>query len=98
MLKQLVATIGMEPFRRAIGHYFQRHAYSNATLSQFLDAVQEGSGSDLRQWAHLWLETPSVNTIAAAWESDGQTITRFALTQTAPHEHMTRSRPGIAGK
>ncbi|MFN8557654.1 MAG: hypothetical protein U0531_10010 [Dehalococcoidia bacterium] len=52
--------------------YFRRHEYGNATLSQFLDALaEEGSGRDLHAWARSWLETPSLNTLAAVWRRMG---------------------------
>ncbi|MBI2760609.1 MAG: aminopeptidase N [Chloroflexi bacterium] len=89
VLKQLVATIGIDGFREGMRRYFQRHAFSNATLSQFLDALEEGSGRELHDWARLWLETPSLNTIAASWERDGDRIANLSVTQTAPAEYPT---------
>lgn len=89
VLKQLVATIGMEGFREGMRHYFRTHAYGNATLAQFLASLETGSGTDLKEWARLWLETPSLNTIGTRWEADGDRITHFALTQTAPADYPT---------
>ena len=89
VLKQLVAAIGMEGFREGMRHYFRTHAYGNATLSQFLASLEQGSGADLRDWARLWLETPSLNTIGTRWEADGERITNFVLTQSAPAEYPT---------
>ncbi len=89
VLKQLVASIGMEGFRKGMRHYFQTHAYGNATLAQFLASLEQGSGADLKEWARLWLETPSLNTIGTRWEADGDRITNFVLTQSAPEEYPT---------
>jgi aminopeptidase N len=89
VLKQLVATIGLDGFRDGMRRYFQRHAFGNATLSQFLDALQEGSGRDLHAWARAWLETPSLNTLAASWESDGDRISELSVAQSAPPEYPT---------
>jgi aminopeptidase N len=89
VLKQLVKAIGMEGFREGMRHYFRTHAYGNATLAQFLESLETGSGQDLKQWARLWLETPSLNTIGSRWEADGERITQFTLTQTAPEEYPT---------
>jgi aminopeptidase N len=89
VIKQLVAAMGLEGFRNGMRIYFQRHAYGNTTLSQWLDALGEGVGRDLHEWARDWLETPSLNTIAAQWEADGQRITRLALSQTAPADYPT---------
>jgi aminopeptidase N len=89
VLKQLVATIGMEGFREGMRHYFRTYAYGNATLGQFLGALETGSGKDLKEWSRLWLETPSLNTIAARWEADGERMTHLGLVQTAPAEYPT---------
>jgi aminopeptidase N len=89
VLKQLVAAIGADGFREGMRHYFRTHAYGNATLAQFLASLEKGSGADLKDWARLWLETPSLNTLGTRWEADGERITSFTLTQTAPAEYAT---------
>ena len=87
VLKQLVAAIGMEGFREGMRNYFRTYAYGNATLAQFLGSLEAGSGTDLGEWARLWLETSSVNTIGTRWEADGDRITSFTITQTAAPEY-----------
>ncbi|MDQ3552795.1 MAG: aminopeptidase N [Chloroflexota bacterium] len=87
VLKQLVATIGRDGFRDGLRVYFRRHAWGNATLAEFLAALEEGSGHDLGEWSRLWLETASVNTIAAQWTSENGRIASLALEQTAPEAH-----------
>jgi aminopeptidase N len=84
VLKQLVATIGGDGFRDGIRTYFRRHAWGTATLADFMAALEEGSGIDLGRWAALWLETASVNTMAAELTvADGQ-VTDLSIVQTAP--------------
>ncbi|MBA3626173.1 MAG: aminopeptidase N [Chloroflexi bacterium] len=87
VLKQLVATIGRDGFRDGLRLYFRRHAWGNATLAEFLAALEEGSGHDLGEWSRLWLETASVNTIAAEWTSENGRIASLELQQTAPDAH-----------
>ena len=89
VLKQLVATIGLEAFRDGMRLYFRRHAFGNATLADFLAALEEGSGRPLGEWSRLWLETASLNTLSAEWETrDGQ-LSRLELRQTAPPAYPT---------
>jgi aminopeptidase N len=89
VLKQLVARIGHEGFRDGMRTYFRRHAWGNATLADFLGALQEGSGVDLDSWAHLWLETSSVNTISPVYGlADGRVAT-LRLEQSAPPAYPT---------
>ena len=94
VIKQLVATIGLEGFRAGMRIYFERHAFGNTTLVQFLDALQAGARSvgderDLHAWAALWLETASLNTLAASWEVDGERVSALSLEQTAPADYPT---------
>ena len=89
VLKQLVATVGVQDFRDGMRRYFQRHAFGNTTLAEFIDAIDEGVERDLHAWAALWLETPSLNTISADWHAEGGALTAFALDQTAPDDYPT---------
>ena len=43
VLKQLVYAIGTDAFRDGMRLYFQRHAFGNTTLVEFLDALGEGA-------------------------------------------------------
>ena len=47
VIKQLVAEIGPEAFRAGLRTYFRRHAWGNATLADFLAALEEGAGRPL---------------------------------------------------
>jgi len=89
VLKQLVAAIGMDGFREGMRHYFRTHEYGNATLQQFMGSLEAGSGKDLAEWSRLWLETSSVNTIAASVDTDGERVTRLSLRQAAPTDYPT---------
>ncbi|MFN8585212.1 MAG: aminopeptidase N [Dehalococcoidia bacterium] len=89
VIKQLVAAMGMDGFREGMRIYFRRHAFQNTTLSQWLDALGEGVGRDLHEWARLWLETPSLNTVAARVEPADRKIGRLTVTQMAPEEYPT---------
>ncbi|MEX2375637.1 MAG: M1 family aminopeptidase, partial [Dehalococcoidia bacterium] len=88
-IKQLVAAIGVPGFQNGMRRYFRRHEYGNTTLAEWLGALGEGAGRDLRPWADAWLETASLNTIAANIQADGDRIASLSLTQTAPAEHPT---------
>ena len=89
VIKQLVASMGIDGFREGMRIYFRRHEYGNTTLSEFLDALGEGVGRDLHEWARVWLETPSLNTLAARWESDGDRVSAMTLVQSAPEDYPT---------
>ncbi|MGH9052607.1 MAG: aminopeptidase N [Acidimicrobiia bacterium] len=95
VIKQLVASIGLEGFRKGMRRYFERYAFGTATLADFLAALEEGSGLDLADWAAAWLRTRSLNGLACQWEADDGRITRLGLRQSAPAEHP-HLRPHVA--
>ncbi len=86
VLKQLVAAIGMEAFRSGMQIYFRRHRFGNATLADFLAALQEGSGMDLLQWAARWLKTAGRNSLGVQWEKSNGRIAKLELVQSAPED------------
>ncbi|HUG47462.1 MAG TPA: aminopeptidase N [Candidatus Limnocylindria bacterium] len=89
VLKQLVKTLGRRAFRDGMRLYFRRHAWGNATLRDFLACLEEAGDKPLGDWARLWLETSSLNTLSAEWSTNGSTITELRLHQTAPSAHPT---------
>ena len=64
VLKQLVSHVGQDAFLEASGRLFERSAYGNATLGDFLHVLSQASGLDMQDWARAWLHTagPSVIT------------------------------------
>ena len=44
--------------------HLQRHAFANATLADFLDAMGRSSGTDLRPWARSWLERAGLDRLS----------------------------------
>jgi len=98
VLKQLVRTIGRDRFRDGLRIYFRRHRNGNATLADFLAALQEGSGVDLVGWAARWLRTASLNTLSVEWQEVEDRVTAMKLKQTAPddHPHLRPHALGVA--
>src|SRR6202012_1941716 len=61
VLKQLVAYVGQENFLAGVRAYFAAHAWGNATLADFLSALEAALGRDLQAWCTEWLETAGVS-------------------------------------
>ncbi len=89
VLKQLVARLGDDAFRRGLHRYVDRHAWGNATLADFLGALGEAAGEPLDEWARLWLQTPSLNTIGVEWLADGGAIESLEVVQSAEESNAT---------
>jgi aminopeptidase N len=89
VIKQLVAEIGQDAFRAGLRTYFRRHAWGNATLADFLAALEDGAGRPLGDWSRRWLETASLNTIEVTWTARDGRVERLQLAQEAPEDHPT---------
>ena len=89
VIKQLVAAIGMEGFRDGMRIYFARHAYGNTTLVAVPRRPRGGRGPRPPGVGRLWLETPSLNTIAARAGGARRRTSGSQLTQAAPEDYPT---------
>lgn len=84
-LRQLVAWVGEDNFRKAINTYFTKHAWGNTELPDLLSELEVTSGRDLSGWTAEWLQTSGVNLMRPEIEvgPDG-TYTRVAIRQEPP--------------
>jgi aminopeptidase N len=90
VLRQLVAHIGRPDFFAGISAYFAAYGWGNATLADWLRALEASSGASLADWSKAWLETAGPSTLRSEFSvgADG-TFTAFAVRQEAPPEHPT---------
>ncbi len=98
VLKQLVAWVGLDNFLTGIQGYFKDFAYANSEFRDLLAALEKASGRELDSWAHEWLQTSGVNTLAPEFELDGNgSYASFGVQQGAHPDHPTlrRHRLGI---
>jgi hypothetical protein len=65
VLRQLVAWVGQEAFLAGCREYFDRHAWGNTTLADFLAALERASGRELDTWRDAWLLTTGLNELGA---------------------------------
>jgi len=64
-LRQLNNYLGEAAFVGGIVDHLTAHSYGNATLDDLVAAWERSSGKDLGDWAHAWLRTSGVDTLAA---------------------------------
>jgi aminopeptidase N len=93
VLKQLVAWVGRERFLEGMKAYFSRHEFDNATLSDFLTALEESSGRDLHAWSREWLETSGVNRLGTDLRAEDGRIRSLAVVQEPPEVGTGGLRP-----
>ncbi len=90
VLKQLVAWVGRDEFFAGMRTYFARHAWSDTTLDDLLEALADASGRDLTQWSNQWLRTAGPSTLTAVCDVDAEgLITSFHIEQQPPAEDPT---------
>ncbi|GAA2918531.1 aminopeptidase N [Microbacterium keratanolyticum] len=90
VLKQLAAWVGIEEFFAGVSEYFKKHAWGNTEVSDLMVELEKTSGRDLSTWSKKWLETAGVNTLSPfITEAADGSISRFAITQTAPADYPT---------
>lgn len=84
-LRQLVAWVGEENFLKATRTYFNKHAWGNTTLPDFLEPLEVASGRDLSEWSKSWLETAGVTLLRPNFllNQDG-TYASFEILQSPP--------------
>ena len=84
VLKQLVAWVGQEAFLAGVHNYLTKHAWGNATLTDFLAEVSAASGRDLTEWSKVWLEESGVTTLRPLVTIDGGVFQSVIVTQEVP--------------
>jgi aminopeptidase N len=83
VLKQLDFFVGSDVFRNGVRQYLKDFAYSNATLSDFLNAQNNASKLNLQGWSEDWLKTSSLNSIHVEFKcNERNKIESFKLVQS----------------
>jgi aminopeptidase N len=76
VLRQLVTWLGDDAFLAGVNAYLTRHRFGNATLADFLDALDGVTDRDVRAWSELWLRTTGFDTLRVTRDADGPVLTR----------------------
>jgi aminopeptidase N len=80
-LKQMFNIMGFESYKRGLQIYFQKHAWGNTTLEDFVScmaiAYQEkgdksmGEKFDFTEWCESWLNTSGINILEPQFSEEG---------------------------
>ncbi|GGK39364.1 aminopeptidase N [Micrococcus flavus] len=82
VLKQLMAYAGRDAFLAASRLYFERHAWGNAELADFLAVLGEASGRDMGSWAQAWLHTAGVPVLRVDLDGDVPALVQSGVDPT----------------
>ena len=75
-IRQLVTWLGDDAFLRGVRTYFSRHRFGNATLDDFVDALDSATDRDVRAWVATWLRSSGFDTVRVVREGDQVVLTR----------------------
>ena len=84
VLKQLSYFLGEDDFREGLQRYFQKFAYRNTAMIDFIRMLAEAAGKNLTEWQHVWLQLAGLNSIQADWACEEGKVSRLSLLQKAP--------------
>ncbi len=82
VLRQLVTWLGDEAFLAGVNVYLGRHRLGNATLADFVDALDGVTDRDVRGWVEHWLRTTGFDTLRVERDVEGPVLFREG---TRPH-------------
>ncbi|AFV00419.2 aminopeptidase N [Simiduia agarivorans] len=81
-LIQLKHLIGADTFQKALALHFDRYAWKNANLNDFLGTLGEAAGRDLSGWSEQWLQQSGTNALKADVQCDNGVVTSFVVNQS----------------
>ena len=90
IIRQFVFTVGEEAFQVGVQKYFDRYAWGNANLNNFISCF-EIEGLNLFEWAESWLNTAGLNELRITYVSNAlNKLQDFKVEQKAVmQEHPT---------
>ncbi|WP_395691172.1 aminopeptidase N [Nocardioides sp.] len=91
VLRQLVTWLGDEAFLRGVNSYLTRHRFANATLADFVAALDEASDRDVRAWVEVWLRSTGFDTVRVLRDGDVPVLHREG---SRPHRISVSSLDG----
>ncbi len=99
VLKQLSFFVGADTFRDGVRRYLKKREFQNATITDFMDSIAEGTKLDLKRWTHEWLKEAGTNSSALKYSCEGGQIKSATLEQKSPEDHpllrQHRTRIGL---
>ncbi|MGN0063797.1 MAG: aminopeptidase N [Nocardioides sp.] len=82
LLRQLVVWLGEDAFLAGVNRHLSAHPFGNATLADFLDALDGAGDRDVRAWAESYLRTTGFDRVEVSRDGDVPVLTRHG---SRPH-------------
>ncbi|MFO1054814.1 MAG: M1 family aminopeptidase [Planctomycetota bacterium] len=94
VLRELEARLGREPFRNAVRHFVQDHAFGNATWQDLVSALKSFGGLEGDAWSNRWILGKGLPKVRLEWATgkDGR-IASCRLVQQGPESSAGSTDP-----
>ncbi|MBZ5739709.1 aminopeptidase N [Nocardioides mangrovi] len=76
VLRQLATWLGDDAFLAGVNAYLTRHRFGNATLADFVAALDEASDRDVHAWVEVWLRRTGFDTLRVERDGDVPVVHR----------------------
>ncbi|UEQ76925.1 M1 family aminopeptidase [Chryseobacterium arthrosphaerae] len=93
MMRQLELLTGEENFRKGIGEYLKKYAYSNATWPDLIDILDRRTREDLQSWNKVWVNDPGRPVVEYQVKYKGDKIENFTVSQHPEYGKEQKSWP-----
>lgn len=80
-LIQLQHLLGADVFQRGLANYFDRYAWGNTEMTDFIGTLGDTAGRDLTSWIEQWLKQAGVNALKAHYMCGGGRLTSLNIEQ-----------------
>ncbi|HWC23672.1 MAG TPA: aminopeptidase N [Flexivirga sp.] len=88
-LRQLAAYVGDDAFLAGVRKHLTDNSFGNATMADFLGAVEHAGGRSIDEWTQGWLRSSGVDDISLDVDDQDGTITRADLVVTPTTDDAT---------
>lgn len=94
-LKQLAFRTGDAAFKDAVRKYLKKHSFGNASLADFIAAMEESSTQKLGAWQNEWLDSAGLSSLRAQAVCKSGQLVSIVLLQSSvtggakPARHVT---------
>ena len=90
VLHDLAERVGWESFVAGVRTYLRTHAWGNADLDDFVEALRQVSNEDVDRWVDEWLLRRGVNTVEVSRHASGDRVVQRSDLDVPPRHLKLR--------
>lgn len=96
VVRMVQTLLGRDAFRRGLDIYFEKYDGMAVTIEDFIDAMEEASGMDLRQFMR-WYDQAGTPVVSASmeWNGDDETLLLTLMQEIPPTPEKNEKEPHL---